>query len=114
MKKKRIGTKKEKNGGGLVAGASIGAVLGIAAGILLAPETGKKMRTDIKKLSGDFYRHIAPQLKKLRVVGEAQYHAVVAEGVRRYAKARRLSRSEEKLLATEGKRAWFHMKRNLL
>ena len=115
MNKRKISTKKvAKKGGSLIAGASVGAVLGIAAGVLLAPQAGKKMRGDIKKLSGDFYRHMAPQIKRLKVVGEAQYHAIVAEGAKRYAKAKKLSLSEEKILATEGKRSWMHIKRHLL
>ncbi len=114
MNKKTINKKStRKNGGKLLGGALVGAVLGVAAGMLLAPESGKKMRKDIKKLSGDFYRYIAPQVKKLKQVGEAQYNTFIAKGAKNYAKAKRLSLSEEKMLIKEGKRSWRHIKKHL-
>jgi len=103
---------KKKKGGKLLEGALVGAILGTAAGLLLAPESGKKIRTDIKKLSGGFYDYIAPQIKKLKRVGEAQYSAFVSEKAKSYAKAKRLSRAEEKVLATEAKRSWKHIKKH--
>ena len=104
---------RKKNGKQLLEGALVGAVLGVAAGILLAPESGKKMRKDIKKLSGDFYRYAAPHIEKLKQISEAQYTMLMAKGVKNYAKARRLSRAEEKMLAVAAKRSWGHMKRHL-
>ncbi|MDO8655385.1 MAG: YtxH domain-containing protein [bacterium] len=105
---------KKGNGGKfLLEGALVGAVLGVAAGMLLAPESGKKMRKDIKKLSGDFYRYIAPQVKKMKKMGEAQYHAFVAKGVKNFAKVKRLSLAEQKMLTTEAKRSWKHIKKHL-
>ncbi|MDO8558808.1 MAG: YtxH domain-containing protein [bacterium] len=103
----------KKSGGKILEGALIGAVLGVAAGILLAPESGKKMRKDIKKLSGDFYHHIAPQVKKFKQVGEAQYKAFVAKGAKSYAKIKQLSPAEEKMLITQAKRSWGHIKKHL-
>lgn len=114
MNKKEINKNSaNKNGEKLLKGALIGAVLGVAAGMLLAPKSGKKMRGDIKKLSGDFYKYISPQLKKLKQVSEAQYDAFVAKGVKNYTKAKRLSLAEEKILAMEAKRSWGHIKKHL-
>jgi gas vesicle protein len=111
----KINTKTAKNsGGGALKGTLVGAVLGVAAGMLLAPESGKKMRGDIKQMSGDFYRHIMPRVKKLRKVGEDQYNALIAEGAKSYAKAKDLSLLEEKVLAAEAKRSWKHLKRHLV
>ncbi|MDO8516232.1 MAG: YtxH domain-containing protein [bacterium] len=105
----------KKNGGKLFAleGALIGAVLGVAAGLLLAPSSGKKLRKDIKNRTADFYRYLAPQVKKLKRVSEAQYHAFVAQGVKNFAKAKKLSLAEEKMLAAEAKRSWGHFKKHL-
>lgn len=102
-----------KNKGVLLGGALIGAALGVAAGLLLAPESGKKLRTDIKKLSGNFYRYLAPQLKKMKHVGEAEYNALVAQGVKSYAKAKKLSEEEVKVLVAEAKRSWKEIKKHL-
>ncbi|MCR4328906.1 MAG: YtxH domain-containing protein [Patescibacteria group bacterium] len=103
----------KKNGEMMLGGALVGAVLGVAAGVLLAPESGKKMRRDIRKLSGDFYRYLAPQIKRLKKVSETQYHAFVTEGVKKYADAKKLSLAEVKIIASEAKRSWGHMKKNL-
>ena len=71
------------------------------------------MRKDIKKLSGDFYRHIAPQVKKMKNVGEAQFNAFVAKGAKNFAKAKKLSLAEQKMLAAEARRSWGHIKKHL-
>jgi gas vesicle protein len=98
---------------GLLEGAVVGAVLGAVAGMLLAPESGKNMRSDIKRLSGDFYRYIAPRVKELKKMGEAEYNAFMAESAKNYAKVKKLSLAEEKMLAREAKRSWKHIKKNL-
>jgi len=103
---------KKKNGGKFLEGTIIGAMLGAAAGLLLAPESGKKMRTDIKKLSGGFYDYMVPHIKKLKRVSEAQYKTLVAEKAKSYAKVKRLSRAEEKILTAEAKRSWKHIKKH--
>ncbi len=103
----------KKNGVKLLEGALVGAVLGVAAGLLLAPKSGKKLRGDIKKLSGDFYRYIAPQVKKMKKMGEAQFNELVTKGAKNYAKAKKLSLAEQKMLATEAKRSWKHIKKHL-
>lgn len=107
--KNSIVSKKEK----LLEGALVGAVLGVAAGMLLSPESGKKLREDIKKLPGDFYRYMAPRVKKLKKVGEKQYDAFVDEGVKNYVKAKKLSVSEEKMLKNETRRFWKNIKKHL-
>lgn len=103
----------KKIGGKVLGGALVGAVLGVAAGMLLAPESGKKVRGDIKRLSGDFYRYIAPRVKKLKQLGEAEFRAFVDKGAKQYAEAKKLSRAEEKMLAMEAKRSWGHIKKHL-
>lgn len=104
---------KKKNGIKLLEGALVGAVLGVAAGMLLAPESGKKMRGDIKKLSGDFYRYIAPKVKKMKKVGQAQYDEFVSNAAKNFAKAKKLSLAEQRMLAKEAKRSWGHIKKHL-
>lgn len=104
---------KSGNKAGVLAGAIVGAALGVAAGTLLAPKSGKKTRKDVKRISGDFYRYITPQIKKMKRMGEAQYDALVAKGLKNYVKAKRLSSAQEKALKAEAKRAWKHIKGHL-
>lgn len=113
VKNHQVNNMKNKNGVKLLEGALIGAVLGVAAGMLATSETGRKMGKDIKKLSGDFYRYIAPQVKKLKKVSEAQYNAFVTESAKKYAKTKKLSLAEQKALAAEAKRSWKHIKKHL-
>ncbi len=105
MKKKRTNKNNKKSGGKFLEGALVGTILSIVAGMLLAPKSGKKMRKDIMELYGDFYYYIAPQVKNLKRMGGEQYNALMAQGVKSYAKARRLSHAEEKMLAAETRRS---------
>lgn len=102
-----------KSGGKILGGALVGAALGVAAEMLFVSESGKKMQKDMKKLSVDFYRRIAPKMKRLKQLGEAEYHAFVQKGAEQYAKAKRLSLAEGNLLAAEAKRSWTHLKKHL-
>jgi gas vesicle protein len=110
MKKKII---KDKIGGKLLGGALIGTALGVVAGILVASDSGKKIGKDLKRLSGEFYRYIAPQLKKMRQVGEVEYRALIARSVDNFVKTKKVSISEGKILAQEARRSWSHIKKNL-
>ncbi|MDP2668230.1 MAG: YtxH domain-containing protein [bacterium] len=106
-----------KNKGKLIEGALIGAVLGVAAGMFLMSETGKKLEKkagkNIKKLSGEFYRYIASEAKKLKHVGQAEFNSLVQEGAKRFAKAKKLSLAEEKILVAGAKRSWHQLKKHL-
>jgi gas vesicle protein len=106
-------TQKEKGGGKLLEGALLGAVLGVVAGILLAKETEGKAPVDIKKLSGDFYRYIAPKIKRLKEISEEQYNIFIAQSVENFVKIKKLSLTEEKILTAEAKRSWKRIKKQL-
>lgn len=103
----------KNNKGKFLEGALVGAALGVAAEMLIASASGKKMRKDIKKLPGNFYRYISPQLKKVKRISGAQYDALVAKAVKKYAKTKRLSLAEEKKLVTEAKHSWGQIKKHL-
>jgi len=97
----------------LLEGGLIGAVLGIATGLLIAPKSGKNLREDIKKIPGDFYKYITPQIKKLKEMGEEQYNNFIDEGVKKYVKIKKLTQDEEKILKKEAKSSWKHIKKHL-
>ncbi len=93
----------------ILEGAVVGAMFGVAAGMLLASESGKKARKNIGKASGYFYRYMAPQVKKMKLAGKEQYDAFVSKSADNYAKAKKLSLEDKKILIKEGKRFWKHI-----
>jgi len=97
----------------LVEGAFVGAALGIAAGIVLAPESGKKFRADMKKKSAEFHAYLAPRFKALKKVGGEEYNSFVKNAMTSYAKAKRLSESEKKDLVTHAQKSWKHIKKQV-
>lgn len=104
---------KKNSAGKIFEGALVGAALGIAAGMLFAPKSGKKIRKDIKNVSADFYRKMAPQVKKMNRIGKVQLHKFAAKSVRQYARAKKLSAAEERALMAEAKRSWRHVQKYL-
>ncbi len=102
---------KKNNTIKLIEGGLIGAALGIAAGIILAPESGKKFRNDVKKKSAEFHAYLAPQFKKMKKVGEKEYDVLINKAVKSYTKTRRLSEKEGKDLIAQAKKSWGHIKK---
>lgn len=94
-------------------GALVGAALGVAAGLLLAPESGKKLRGDLKKKSAEFYAHLSPRIKKMKKIGEKEYGKFVKNAAKSYGKAKRLSSKQQKALITEAQRTWKHLQKHL-
>ena len=97
----------------ILEGTLVGVALGVAAGVLLAPNSGKKTREYLKNLSGDFYNYITPKIKKLKKISEAEYNLLVAKGMKRYAKAKLLSLPEQKVILGEAKSFWEQIKRHI-
>lgn len=103
---------KKNNAIKLLEGALAGAALGVAAGLLLAPESGKKLRRDIKTKSAEFYKHLAPQLKKMKRMGQEEYKAAVKKAMAGYGKAKKLSAKEMKELTKEAEASWHQLKKH--
>lgn len=92
----------------LLEGALIGAALGVAAGMLFAPESGKKLRKDIRAKFADFQKYISPKIKELREMSESQYSAFMKTAVAGYAKAKKLSAEEASELGRYAQEFWKH------
>ena len=97
----------------LLEGALAGAALGALAGLMLAPESGKKLRKDIKSRAADFYKYLAPQLKKVKKMGEAEYKTAVKKAMAGYSKAKKISAQEVKDLTKEAQSSWKELKKHL-
>ena len=96
----------------LLEGALVGAALGIAAGLLFAPKAGKKLRGDIQNRAADFYKYIAPKVKQLKKMSEAQYKQFIKTAVANYGKVRKLSKAETKELMGYAENFWKHFKKH--
>jgi len=103
---------KKKNSLKILEGALAGAALGVMAGMLLAPESGKALRKDVKKKSAEFYNRLSTQLKKAKKMSEEDYKEMVEKAMKGYAKAKKLSEKEVKELTKQAKSHWKHFKKH--
>ncbi|MHB0978347.1 MAG: YtxH domain-containing protein [Minisyncoccota bacterium] len=102
---------KKNNTIKLIEGGLIGAALGIAAGIILAPESGKKFRNDVKNKSAEFHAYLAPRFKKMKRVGEKEYDLLINKAAKSYTKTKSLSEKEGRALIAEAKKSWEYIKK---
>ena len=96
----------------IVEGALIGAALGFAAGMILAPESGKKLREDIKNKSADFYKSVAPKIKKMKKMTEKGYNNFIEKAAETYGKTKKLSAEEKAALIKTARDSWKHFKKH--
>ena len=96
----------------LLEGALVGAALGVAAGMLFAPKSGKKLRKDIGGTVAGFHKYISPKIKQLKNMSESQYKAFMKTAVGGYSKAKKLSRVEAHELARYAQEFWKHFKKH--
>lgn len=103
----------KKGGSKIIEGVMIGTVLGIAAGLFAASKTGKKIAKDVKNQAADFYRYLAPRIKKAKKMSEAEYKAFVKNAMVKYQKDKKLSVAEARHLLAEVQKSWGHLKKGL-
>ncbi len=109
--KKQI--KKEEKSSKFLSGALIGAALGVAAGLFATSKTGKEMSGEVKNKMAEFYKTIAPQLKKAQKMGEQEYKAFVKNAALKYNKNKTLSDGQVNDLIKEAHSSWKHLKKHL-
>ncbi len=97
---KTSGTKK------VLEGALAGAVIGVAAGLFLNSKKGKELQKDAKHRMADFYKSVAPKIKKMKKMTEAEFKAFMDEAVLKYAKTKKMTEKETKELLKEVKKSW--------
>jgi len=108
-KKKISSTKKVSGTKRVLEGALAGAVLGVAAGLFITSKKGKEIQKDIKQHTADFYKSIAPKVKKIKSMTEEEFKAFMGEAALKYGKAKKLSEKEIKDLTKEVKSGWSHL-----
>ncbi len=98
----------------LLEGGLIGAALGVAAGIFLSStDAGKKLGGELKDKSADFYAYLAPRIKKMKKMGEAEFKLFVKNAAQNYSKAKKLTVEEGETLVSEAAKAWKHLKKHI-
>src|SRR5690348_14807616 len=109
-------TKKKNNNTKLLTGALVGAVLGVAAGVFAVSDTGKKIgkaaKKEIKSRSGEFYRYIAPQLKKMKTLTEEEYNEFIDRSVKSFAKNKDLTKKDVSDLSKQAHKYWKLLKKH--
>src|SRR3989344_1671405 len=92
-------------------GAIAGAVIGVGAALLAKSDIGKKLGKDAKHSLSDFLKYLAPRIKKVKKMGEAEYKVIVSEAMKQYSKNKKLSLAEIKRLTKEAYATWSHVKK---
>lgn len=77
-----------------MAGMLVGVITGAAAGILLAPKSGKETREDIARYTKEMKDKIASELAKMGVITKDSYNAVVDSVVGLYESAKKIGRDD--------------------
>ncbi len=96
-----------------LSGALIGAALGVAAGIFAASKTGKEMEGEVKDKMEDFYKTIAPKIKKAKKMGEKEYKEFIGKALVNYNKTGKFSQQDLENIAKEAHASWKHLKKHL-
>ena len=93
-------------------GAIAGAVIGVGAALLAKSDLGKKLGKEAKHSLSDFLKYLAPQIKKVKKMGEAEYKILVNEAMKQYSKNKKLSKDKIVRLTKEAHATWDHLKKN--
>ena len=89
------------------------AVLGVIAGLMLAPKTGKELRKDLKKIAQKMEKEIVKQAGKTKELTQEKYNEIVETVVNSYAKAKKISKKDVEIVAKDLKKIWVHLLRRL-
>ena len=123
-----MGDKKNNVAGKVAADVAIGALAGAAAGVLLAPKSGKETREDIKKFAKDtkekglelFEQAKAEVNKKIANVKKAgkkidaeEYKKIVAEIVETFKGNGKLTEKAAKKLDNQLREDWEDVKKQI-
>jgi len=94
-------------------GAAVGLALGVAASMFLSSKKGKEMTENVTDTVADFYKSIAPKIKKIKSMGEKEYKAFMEDAADKYSKAKKLSKERGDELMEQVQNSWEHFSKNL-
>lgn len=94
-------------------GAVAGLALGVAASIFLSSKKGKALKNSAEDVAADFYKQIAPKLKKVKKMSEKEYALFMKNAVTQYGKTKKLSADKAKELVKNAQHSWKHFAKHL-
>lgn len=83
-----------------------GALLGVVAGILLAPKSGKELRTSVKKSYEDISKRITEELSHLKEVTQETYTQIVNSVVHTFVEAKKITVEEAETIKDQLKQGY--------
>ncbi len=92
-----------------IEGALAGLALGVAAAIFLNSKKGKELQKDAKHAVGDFYKSVAPKIKKMKKMGQDEYKAFMKDAAEKFGKAKKMSAEKVKDLVADAQKSWNHL-----
>ena len=105
-------TKTKSKGSKFLSGALLGAALGVAVGLFANTKSGKKVVKEVKDTSADFYKYLAPRLKKAKEIGESEYKNFVDTALVAYNKNKKFNKSDLEKLKKEAYASWKQIKKH--
>lgn len=96
----------------VIEGALAGAVLGVAAGMFINSVKGKNIQKDVKQHVADFYKSVAPKVKKIKKMTEDEFKAFMEVAVVKYGKSKKMTEKEIQDLTKEVKMGWKHLSKH--
>jgi len=89
-----------------------GALLGLMAGLLVAPRSGKEMRENIKKHYEEISDRISEELSRFKDITQETYTQVVATVVHGFVESKKITADEAAELKTELKKGFEDIRKS--
>lgn len=90
-------------------GAAIGAVIGSIGALLFAQKSGKELRDDITEHTSDFFKAIAPKLRRMKEVTQDEFDEFIEEAADKFAEMKKLSKHQVAQLIAHAKESWHSL-----
>ncbi len=86
--------------------AAIGAAVGVAIGMLLAPKKGKALRKDLKDLPLKIKKEVAEKAGEVKDLTQKHYEKLIDAVAGFYKKAKKIKKADLEKVVKELKKSW--------
>lgn len=84
----------------------VAAILGVLAGMLLAPKAGKKLRKDLKDVAQKMEKEIIRQAGRTKKLTQEKYEEIVETMVNSYTKVKKIKKEDVRAMTRNLKKIW--------